>query len=385
MRVIDSPASLPESAGVRRRFGLAQHHLSNKIITMKITIKKIACLALLAGSLAAAQAANPTLDQMAYNPPWGRNVLDTTTTYTAISGDGGTSNLVYAAQAGGGLTAWGYGQPWNPGAWAPSTVAGSGTFTALTRDASRANIVFGALSTGGINQYEWNGSSWTLNQVDTSARVYSSLTYDSTYQNKIYGASSAGVYEVTYGGSWGSYLLTSNVYTQLASNGSAEGVKFYGLTGAGGIDQIYFQGGWQTSFVDHANTYTTIVGNGVNSNTVYGALAGGGINELNFNGNWNTSQVAVTGTYTALANRDTKAFSMYGSTATGDFNEITWDGSTWNSNTLFTGQTYNALISDGARDAAIFGIAVPEPTTWALLAFSLTTVVVLRRRARTTR
>jgi len=325
-----------------------------------------ASIGLLAGAMSV-NAASIALDQMAYNPPWGRTGLDAVNAYTAISGDGGESNQAYAASAAGGIVAWGFNKAWSPGVWGSTSVVGSGTFTAITRDASRPSIVFGALSTGGIVQYEYNGSTWNANVVDNSSRVYTSLTYDSTYQNKIYGASSAGLYEVTYSGSWGANLLTTTAYTQVTANGTGEGLKFYGLTGAGGIDQIYFQGGWQTSFVDHANTYTTIVGNGVNSNTVYGALAGGGINELNYNAGWNTSQVATTGTYTALANRDQTAGTIYGSEASGNFNEISWNGSSWISTTLFTGQTYDQLISDGARDPAIFGIAIPEPSGLALL------------------
>ena len=317
-----------------------------------------ACLGMLAGSLSA-QAAAPTLDQMAYNPPWGQTDLDAFNAYTAISGDGGSSNQVYASLADGGILVWGYDKAWNPGTWGYGVVVETGAFTALTRDASRSNIVFGALSTGGIVQYEYDGSIWTANVVDNSSRVYTSLTYDSTYQNKIYGASSDGLYEITYDGNWVQNLLTTNVYTQVAANGTGEGLKLYGLTAAGGIDQIYWSGSsWLTSLVDHTNTYTTIVGNGVNSNTVYGALAGGGINELNYNAGWNTSQVATTGTYTALASRDDTNNNIYGSTTTGDFNEITWDGISWNSTTLFTGQSYDQLIADGVRGAAVFGIAL---------------------------
>ena len=297
--------------------------MKTKSNTSYIKSSLAACLGLLASALTAESAA-PTLDQMAYNEPWGQTDLDAFNAYTAISGDGGSSNQVYASLADGGILAWGYDKAWSPGVWGSTSVVGSGTFTAITRDASRPNIVFGALSTGGIVQYEYNGSTWNANVVDNSSRVYSSLTYDSTYQNKIYGASSDGLYEITYDGNWVQNLLTTNVYTQVAANGTGEGLKLYGLTAAGGIDQIYWSGSsWLTSLVDHTNTYTTIVGNGVNSNTVYGALAGGGINELNYNAGWNTSQVATTGTYTALASRDDTNNNIYGSTTTGDFNEIT--------------------------------------------------------------
>ena len=312
---------------------------------------------MLAGSLSA-QAAAPTLDQMAYNPPWGRTGLDAFNAYTAISADGGSSNQVYAALADGGILAWGYDKAWSPGNWGYGVVVETGTFTALTRDASRSNIVFGALSTGGIVQYEYNGSTWTANTVDNSSRVYTSLTYDSAYQNKIYGASSDGLYEITYGAGWVQNQLTANVYTRIAANGTDEGVKLYGLTGAGSVDQIYFQGTWQSTTVSGANTYTTIVGDGVASNKVYGALASGGIDQMEYNGSWVINNIIVSSDiYTALASRDQTANCIYGSTTTGDFNEMAYTGS-WGSSTLFTGQTYDALISDGARDPAVFGIAL---------------------------
>jgi len=316
---------------------------------------------------------------MAFNTTgWGRTVLTTTTTYNAISGDGGQINQVYAARSGG-IDAWGFDKAWSPSAWGSTSVVGSGNFTALTRDASRSNIVFGALSTGGITQYELVAGVWNANIVDNSARVYSSLTYDSTNQNKIYGASSAGVYEVTFSGGWVSNQLTANVYNQLASGGTAVGLKFYGLNGAGNIDQISFSAGWNVSVVDSTNVYTTIVGDGLNDNKVYGALASGGINQVEFTGSgWTVNNIVATGNYSALANRDQTANNIYGSTGT-DFNEIAFVTS-WTSNTLFTGQSYNALISDGARDPAIFGV-VPEPSTGLMVVSALGLLIARRRRA----
>lgn len=325
-----------------------------------------ASLCLLAGAMSV-NAASIALDQMAYNPPWGRTSLDSVNAYTAISGDGGSANQVYAASAAGGIVAWGFNKTWSPGTWGSTNVVGSGSFTALTRDASRPNIVFGALSTGGIVQYEFNGSTWNANVVDNSSRVYTSLTYDSTNQNKIYGASSAGLYEVAYGAGWGANLLTTTAYTQVTANGTGEGLKLYGLTGAGSVYQVSYSGTWQTASISGSETYTTIVGDGLDSNKVYAALATGGINQLEYNGLfWSTNNIAASGEYTALANRDQTSNNIYGSTITGDFNEISYGGA-WNTNTLFTGQNYDQLVSDGARDPAIFGIAVPEPSGIALL------------------
>jgi hypothetical protein len=317
---------------------------------------------------------------MAYNPGWGRTGLDAVNAYTAISGDGGQQNQAYAASATGGIVAWGYNKAWSPGVWGSTSVVGSGSFTALTRDASRSNIVFGAPSTGGIVQYEYNGSTWNANVVDNSSRVYTSLTYDSVNQNKIYGASSAGLYEVTYGAGWGANLLTTTAYTQVTANGTSEGVKLYGLTGAGAVDQIYFLGSWNTINLSGLNTYTTIVGDAVASNKVYGALAAGGIGQMEWNGSaWVTNNIVASGDYTALANRDQTANNIYGSTTTGNFNEIAYTG-TWNTSTLFTGQTYDQLISDGARDPAIFGIAVPEPSSLALLGLGASFIFIGSRK-----
>ena len=352
--------------------------MKTKSNTPLMSSSLVASLGLLAGTMSV-NAASTALDQMAYNPPWGRTGLDSVNAYTAISGDGGEQNQAYAASAAGGIVAWGYNKTWSPGVWGSTSVVGSGTFTALTRDASRPSIVFGALSTGGIVQYEYNGSTWNANVVDNSSRVYTSLTYDSTYQNKIYGASSAGLYEVTYGAGWGANLLTTTAYTQVTANGTGEGVKLYGLTGAGAVDQIYFSGTWQTYTVSGANTYTTIVGDGLASNKVYGALAAGGINLMEYAGGWVTNNVTATGEYTALANRDQTANNIYGSTTTGDFNEISYGGG-WNTSTLFTGQTYDQLISDGVRDPAIFGIAIPEPSGLALLGLGAGFLLIGSRR-----
>jgi hypothetical protein len=331
--------------------------MKTKSNTSYIKSSLAACLGLLASTLTAESAA-PTLNQMAYNPPWGQTDLDAFNAYTAISGDGGSSNQVYASLADGGILVWGYDKAWSPSNWGYGVVVETGTFTALTRDASRSNIVFGALSTGGVVQYEYNGSTWTANIVDNSSRVYTSLTYDSTYQNKIYGASSDGLYEITYGAGWGANLLTTNVYTRIAANGTDEGLKLYGLTNAGSVDQIYFQGTWQTFTVSGANTYTTIVGDGVASNKVYGALASGGIDQMEYTSSWVINNIIVSSAiYTALASRDNQANCIYGSTTTGDFNEIAYGGG-WNSTTLFTGQSYDQLIADGVRGAAVFGIAL---------------------------
>ena len=49
------------------------------------------------------------------------------------------------------------------------------------------------------------------------------------------------------------------------------------------------------------------------------------------------------------------------------FNEFYWDPVTWVASGLSGTMVDNLLV-------------VPEPATWALLAFSLTTVVVMRRR-----
>ena len=81
-----------------------------------------ASLCLLAGAMSV-NAASIALDQMAYNPPWGRTSLDSVNAYTAISGDGGSANQVYAASAAGGIVAWGFNKTWSPGTWGSFTYA----------------------------------------------------------------------------------------------------------------------------------------------------------------------------------------------------------------------------------------------------------------------
>ena len=154
----------------------------------------------------------------------------------------------------------------------------------------------------------------------------------------------------------------------------------------------------------------TLGGNGTigGATTINGILApGNSIGQLNITANTTWAGAATAGATTdwkfelGAANssdllnitgdflKDTAAGSVFrfdflGSSATGTFKLIDWSGSTgfsasdfsYNIGSLGGGNTGTFAFSNSQLEFTV----VPEPSTWAMLAFGLTTVMVLRRR-----
>ena len=113
-------------------------------------------------------------------------------------------------------------------------------------------------------------------------------------------------------------------------------------------------------------TLSGLVANSTYDLYLYGSAAGGakgvftvGVTTITSNTGW-----APTGTNAAI---------IYPSTAA--FTSITSNGSG-----VITGTVYNAGDATAFNGFQISGAVVPEPTTWAMLAIGLTTVMALRRR-----
>ena len=283
-----------------------------------------------------------------------RTVIKEDASYSAITGDGASPLQVYAITASGGIEVWGFEKEWGSGNWSSATVVDIGTFTTLTHDGVRPDIVFGAQSNGGILQFEWANQIWNANVVDESPRVYWSLTFDSAHPNRIYAASDEGIYEFTYTDHWIGRLIAPKIYKQLAANGTAEGLKLFGLDEDGHIDQIYFSGTWQTAAVDAQNTYSTITGDAVDSNKVYGALAGGGIKQISYAGSWEVNNVVSGKVYSALASYGSKADAIFAQTGA-SLQSLAGENQ-WVPKELSTGQSYWLIVPGAANASDFFGL-----------------------------
>jgi GH35 family endo-1,4-beta-xylanase len=299
------------------------------------------------------------LDQLANNPPWGVTSLQSGDNFVSLTGDGGSANVVYGAAKTGGLIEYYYSGSWQ------SVMIAINLFKAVTCDASLTNVVFGAPATGGLVRYAWNGSSWNASTVDgDTSHVYVALTHDTANQNTVYGAAAAGgVYEITYTGfgpygGWSVNLLTPTytAYKQLTIDGV--GLTIYGLTTDGFIDQIYYQGTWQTFRVD-TNTYVSITGENNVSNTVFGARTGGGLYQMQYTGSgpnngWAINTIDAMGNYQALTDNTSIANAIFG--ASGDTVYSIYYGGGWNISGVIAGKYYSTLATDGVRSDALFGI-----------------------------
>jgi len=147
---------------------------------------------------------------------------------------------------------------------------------------------------------------------------------------------------------------------------------------------LYSKTGGTGSLTGSGTSYTLDFGSGLAINTTYTAnisLANGGAVNLyqdNLGGSFSslTSGFGTTATtFSGLVAGSADSFNI-------TFN--TGSGGTFNSALTLAGTSQNSgglgNSSLGNYDIALVATAVPEPSTWALLAFSLTTVMVLRRR-----
>ena len=151
---------------------------------------------------------------------------------------------------------------------------------------------------------------------------------------------------------------------------------------------LYSQTGGTGSLTGSGHSYILDFGTGLLLNTTYTAnisLANGG--------SVNLYQDALGGSFTGgtTSEFDTTAITFTGLAAgsANSFNITFYTGSsgTFNATLSLAGVSQNTgglgnSSLPGSYDIALVANAVPEPATWGLLAFSLTTVMVLRRRRR---
>ena len=86
---------------------------------------------------------------------------------------------------------------------------------------------------------------------------------------------------------------------------------------------------------------------------------------------------------TTIANSDSLTFFNFNTTHTSDFDFVTAAGS-YSGSFVLSGQIWSLntgtqILSFNESDGRLTAIAAPEPQTWALLAFSLTAIIVCRR------
>lgn len=224
-------------------------------------------------------------------------------------------------------------------------------------------------------------------------------TFSGTIKDGGYNGQTAGLVALTKTGSGTQTLSGTNTYTgattvsvgTLIINGNQSSA-----TGAVSVSAGATLGGNGT--VGGVTTINGILAPGnsigqlnVTANTTWaGAASAGATTDWKFElGAGNTADLLnITGDFLKDTAAGTKfEFNFLASTATGTFKLVDWTGSTgfssgdftWNN--LGAGNTVSSFNVDGAT-TALYVTVVPEPATWALLAFSLTTVMVLRRRRR---
>jgi len=205
---------------------------------------------------------------------------------------------------------------------------------------------------------------------------------------------SGGVYISSTGGGIGA---AGNAAAGTLNFGTAEGIIWSLASNPNGIGSVIAGSGGLTKSgtgtlqITGANTYTgatyvssgtLIVGNGTNNSNLGTSgdvfVAAGALLDIrNNNTIADTAKLTLTlsGLYNGKINLTTGINEAVGSLYFGSASQVagTWgatgSGAKNISNTYFTG-------------AGIITVAVPEPATWVLLAASLTTVMVLRRRRR---
>ena len=116
------------------------------------------------------------------------------------------------------------------------------------------------------------------------------------------------------------------------------------MNGTTATDMIDLQAGSLTAAGTWTLSLNNLGGSTVQTNTAYTLMSG--------NGTWSTAP--------------TLAFNL---------------PTNWTLNTSYHSTGYYWDTTSATRSLTVEFSAVPEPATWALLAFSLTTVMVLRRRS----
>jgi autotransporter-associated beta strand protein len=247
-----------------------------------------------------------------------------------------------------------------------------------------------SITDGGTSNVNWAGAA-LASDATVNALQFTNSGAVNLGSGRTLTVASGGLYLATNGGKLGaagnatagtvSFDTAEAIIWSLGSNANGIGAV---ISGSGGLTKS----GTGTLTITGANTYTgttyvssgtLIVGDGTNSSRLGTTgdifVAAGSLLDLR-NGSAIADDAKLTLTLSGLFNgRINLAASInetVGSLYFGSSSQVagTWgatgSGATHISDTYFTGEGILTVV--------------PEPATWALLAFSLTTVVVLRRR-----
>ncbi len=274
----------------------------------------------------------------------------------------------------------------NPGSFATYTATGVRMINTATEMStsitagSANNVLTGAVALGSdatVNALQYTGGGASNIGSGRTLTIASGGVYISNNGGGIGAAGNAAAGTLNFG-------TAEGIIWSLGSNSNSIGSV---ITGSGG----FTKSGTGTLTITGANTYygdtyvssgTLLVGNGTNNSNLGTSgdvfVAAGSLLDIrNNNAIADTSKLTLTlsGLYNGKINLTTGINETVGSLYFGSTSQVagTWgatgSGATNISDTYFTG-------------AGIITVAIPEPATWALLAFSLTTVMVLRRRRR---
>jgi len=250
------------------------------------------------------------------------------------------------------------------------TLAGTGTVTGSVNYTSASSSTFGGAIAGSGNTLTMNNSAAALALSGTN--TYTGATTVTSGTLLVNGSTSSSSAVTVNGGTLGGSgtiggSVTVNSGGFLAPGNASTGV----LT----VASLALSSGSTTEFEINANTgapgtnYDQIV---VNAG---GALALNGAFTIAFGASPLTNYIA-----------DIKLFDFTAGHSSGDFASVSSTGyytGTWTASGAAGAETFT--YNNGTQMLTFSEVTgnlnvVPEPTTWALLAFSLTTVMVLRRR-----
>ena len=262
------------------------------------------------------------------------------------------------------------------------TLSATNTYTGATIVSSGTLIVSGTINNstgvtvnGGTFNYTNNTTGLATNGVTVNSG--GTFKYNSTQPY-------SGLLTLNNGGTLGGSGNMSSTAVYLVSGSTLSPGNSPGILTTGA--QTWVNGGnynWQ--LFDTA----LAAGTGYDTTTITGSLDLSGLTAGGFNVNlWTLSSITPDTNGNALNFTNTNDYSWTIATATGGINgfnpanftisTLANNGAGGFSNTLSAGGAFSMSVS--GNDLLLNYTAVPEPATWGLLAFSLTTVLVFRRR-----